>query len=165
MAIDHKIKTEVRAKFIQGQSLQTAADLAGASYQSARNWKRKAKTAGDDWELARAARRLSSGGLEEMTGQILEELSTQFMATLNDVKAKGDIPPAQKAEILARLSDSYVKTINAAAKGNPKLSELSIAMDILRELAAFIATHHPKLRDSFIEVIESFGPEIAKKYG
>lgn len=165
MAIDQKIKSDVRTKYVQGQPLATAAELAGASYQSARNWKRSAKEAGDDWDLARSARRLSGGSMEELTGQILEEMSIQFMATLNDVKEKKDIQPAQKAEILARLSDSYVKTINAAARGNPRLSELSIAMDILRDMSTFISANHPKLRDQFIEVIEGFGPEVAKKYG
>jgi len=86
MAIDQKIKTDVRTKYVQGQSLATAAELVGASYQTARNWKRKAKESGDDWDVARAARRLSGGGMEELTGQVLEEMSTQFLATLNDVK-------------------------------------------------------------------------------
>jgi transposase len=165
MAIDQKVKAGVRTKYVQGQPLATAAQLAGASYQTARNWKRNAKEAGDDWDVARAARRMSGGSMEELTGQILEEMSVQFMATLNDIKSKTDIQPAQKAEILARLSDSYVKTINAAARGNPRLSELSIAMDILRDLSTFISSSFPAMRDQFIEVIESFGPEIAKKYG
>ncbi|MCW5300898.1 DUF1804 family protein [Herbaspirillum lusitanum] len=165
MAIDPKIKNEVRAKYVQGQPLATAADLAGASYQTARNWKRIAKQSGDDWDVARAARRLSGGGMEELTGQILEEMSTLFMATLNDIKEKTDIPPGQKAEILARLSDSYVKTINAAARGNPRLSELSIAMDLLRDMSTYVNAHFPKLRDQFLEIVEGFGPEIAKKYG
>lgn|GEM_PF-6826571 len=103
--------------------------------------------------------------MEELTGQILEEMSVLFMATLNDIKEKTDIPPGQKAEILARLSDSYVKTINAAARGNPRLSELSIAMDLVRDMSTYVNAHFPKLRDQFLEIVEGFGPEIAKKYG
>ena len=165
MANRQQAKSDVRAKYIQGMPLSSASELSGVAYPTARNWKRKAKTDGDDWDIARAARRMSNTGIEEMTGQILEEMSAQFMATLTALKANPDMPPAQKAEILSRLSDSYVKTINAAGKGNPRLSTLSIAMDILRDLTAFIATNNPAMREPFIEILEAFGPEIAKKYG
>ncbi|WP_211452591.1 DUF1804 family protein [Collimonas antrihumi] len=165
MAIDHKVRAEVRSKYVQGQTLATAAELGGASYQSARNWKRKAKADGDDWDIARAARRMSGGGMEELTGQVLEEMAVQFLATLEDVKVKKDMAPAQKAQILAQLSDSYVKTVNAAARGNPRLSELSIAMDLLRDLSHYIGGKFPQLREPFLEVIEGYGPEIARKYG
>lgn len=165
MAAKPEMRAKVRANFVQGMSLPNSADDAGVSYQTARNWKRADKSKGDCWDTARAARRMSGGGMAEMTGQILEEMAVQFMATLTALKEKKDMEPAKTAEILSRLSDSYVKTINAAAKGNPSLSALSIAMDILRELSLYIGTNFPQLRDAFVEIIEGFGPELAKKYG
>lgn len=165
MAVDPKLRQTVRANYIQGMHLTIASEAAGVSYQTARNWKRIAKESGDDWDIARQARVISGGGMAEMTGAILEELAVQFAATLAVVKETIDMPPLQKAEILTKLSDSYVKTISAASRGNPKLSELAIGMDILRDLAAHISDKYPSLKGDFLTVIESFGPEIAKKYG
>jgi transposase len=165
MATSNPSIPKVRAHFVQGMSLPAAAKLCGVSYQTARNWKRKAKEDGDCWDNARAARRMSGSGMKEMTEQILEEMSVQFMSTLNALKNKDDMEPAVKADILARLSDSYIKTMNAASKGNPGLSALSIAMDMLRDLSLYIGTNFPQLREPFIEVIDGFGPELAKKYG
>lgn len=165
MASDPKIRQTVRANYVQGMPLTVASESAGVSYQTARNWKRIAKESGDDWDIARQARVISGGGMAEMTGAILEELAVQFAATLTAVKEQLDMPPLQKAEILTKLSDSYVKTISAASRGNPKLSELAIGMDILRDLAAHISDKYPSLKTDFLTVIESFGPEVAKKYG
>lgn len=165
MAADPKVKTEVRASYVHGMSLPMAASASDVSYQTVRNWKRKDKAAGDDWDKARAARRMSGSGIKDMTDQILEEMAVQFMATLTALKEKKDIDPAQKAEILSRLSDSYVKTMNAAAKGNPSLDKLSVAMELIQHLSEFVALQFPQLRSQIVDVIEAFGPEIVKKYG
>lgn len=55
MAHDPKVRNQLRAKYLQGMPLTTAADVCKVSYQTARNWKRAAKEAGDDWDISRAA--------------------------------------------------------------------------------------------------------------
>lgn len=165
MAHDPKVRAEVRARYVQGMPLTTAAAFVRVSHATARNWKRAAKDAGDDWDIARAARRVSSSGIEELTSQVLEEMAAQFLATLEAIKAHKDMPPVQKAEVLAQLSDSYVKTVNAAARGNPKLSKLSVAMEFVKDLSAYIASNFPALHEPFINVLEAWAPELARKYG
>ncbi|PZR54611.1 MAG: DNA-binding protein, partial [Stutzerimonas stutzeri] len=50
-------------------------------------------------------------------------------------------------------------------RGNPKLDRLAVAMDVLRELAAFIAEKHPKMRAQFLDAAEAFGPVLAARFG
>jgi len=165
MAHDQKTRNQVRAKYIQGLPLATAAETCQVAYQTARNWKRAAKENGDDWDHARAARRLSKGSIEELTNQVLEELTTQFMATFEAMKADPTMDAVKKSDILARLSDSYVKTVNAAGRANPALNELSRTMDVLKDLSEFIADRFSKHRAAFLEILEAYGQEVARKHG
>jgi hypothetical protein len=165
MAHDASTRSKVRAKFVQGIPLETAAEACDVPYNTARNWKRAAKDQGDDWDVARRAKELSRGGVAEMTGQIMEDLVEQFAATMQLMRETEGMQPMDKANILLKLSDAYVKTMAAAARGNPKLDRLSVAMDVLRELAEFIADQFPDLRDKFLDVAESFGPEVVAKFG
>lgn len=165
MAHDPKIRQQVRAKFIQGMPLTTAAQVCGVSHATARNWKSKAAEEGDDWDIGRNARRISQGGVEELTGQILQDLAEQFTATIGAMKTATDMPPQTKAEMLAQLSDSYVKTIRAAAGANPKLNRLSVAMEVIKELGAFVNERYPKQRQAFIDIVEAFGPSIVQHFG
>lgn len=72
--------------------------------------------------------------------------------------------PPHKADIIARLSDSLIKVINAAGRSNPKLATLSVAMDVLKELSQFIQIHYPKQHAGYIDILERFGQEVAKKH-
>jgi hypothetical protein len=164
MAHDRKTRDQVRAKYVQGMPLKTAADLARVAYQTARNWKTAAKRDGDDWDIARAAQRMSRSSVDSMTGQVVEEMTVQFLATLEAVKTDTKLAPAAKADILARLSDAFIKVINGAGRSNPKLGAFSICMELLRDLSQFIQTKHPKAHLMFIDILEAFGQEVAKKY-
>lgn len=164
MAYDQSIRNKVRAKYVQGQPLAAAAELHGVPYNTTRNWKRQAADAGDDWDVARNAKRITQGSVADMTGQILFDLAEQFEATIKAMREAKDLKPQAKAEILLKLADGYVKTMAAAGRGNPKLNRLAVAMDVLKELAGFIADEHPKLRTAFLEVAENFGPRLAAKF-
>jgi transposase len=164
MAHDQKTRNAVRANYIKGLPLNTAAQAEGVPYATARAWKTKAAEGGDDWDVVRNARRLTQGGVDELTGQILQDLAEQFVATIEAMKTATDIPPQSKAEMLAQLSDSYVKTIRAAGSANPKLNRLSVAMDVIKELNGFIGTNYPKLREQFVDIIDAFGPELVRNF-
>lgn len=164
MAHDPKVRNQLRAKYLQVMPLTTAADVCKVSYQTARNWKRAAKEAGDDWDISRAAQRMSRTNIDNMTSQVVEEMSMQFLATLEELKNNQKLQPVQKADILARLSDSFIKTVNAAGRSNPKLATLSICMDVLRDFASFVQAKYPKEHARFIAYLEEFGQEVAKKY-
>lgn len=164
MAYDESVKRKVRAKYLQGLTLAAAAETQGVPFPTVRNWKRKASDEGDDWDVARNAKRMTRGGIEDLTGNILSDLAEQFEATLKAMREAKDLKPQAKAEMLLKLSDGFVKTMAAAGRGNPKLNRLSVAMEVLKELVDFITKHHPKLRVQFVDVAESFGPVLVQRF-
>lgn len=164
MAYDQSTRHKVRAKFVQGLPLAGAATACKVPYNTARNWKRQAAEDGDDWDVARNAKRMTQGSVQDLTGQILFDLAEQFEATIKAMRDARDLNPQAKADMLLKLSDGYVKTMAAAGRGNPKLNRLAVAMDVLKELASFIADKHPKLRMQFLDVAEGFGPVLAARF-
>jgi len=164
VAYDQSTRNKVRAKYVQGLPLASAAAACKVPYNTVRNWKRQSAEDGDDWDVARNAKRMTQGSVQDLTGQILFDLAEQFEATIKAMREATDLQPAAKADMLLKLSDGYVKTMAAAGRGNPKLNRLSVAMDVLKELAAFIAEKHPKLRMQFLDVAESFGPVLAARF-
>lgn len=163
MAYDQSTRNKVRAKYVQGLPLASAAEVCKVPYNTVRNWKRQAADDGDDWDVARNAKRLTQGSVQDLTGQILLDLAEQFEATIKAMREAKDLQPQAKADMLLKLSDGYVKTMAAAARGNPKLDRLSTGMEVLRELDAFVGDKYPKLRAQFLDVVEAFGPVLAIK--
>lgn len=165
MAHPHETVHAVRASYIQIGSLKQAATFNNVNYATARNWKRDAKLNGDDWDHARRANRLSANSVEDMTAALLEDFVILFQATMDAVKADEKLTPLEKTDAIAKLSDSYIKTVKAAGNSSPTLNKLSIAMDVIKDLGDFIRETEPKLLESFLEVIAGFGEEIVIKYG
>lgn len=164
MAYDAQTRHKVRAKFVQGLPLASAAEVCKVPYNTARNWKRLAAEQGDDWDVARNAKRMTQGSVADFTGQILIDLAEQFEATIKAMREAKDLQPQAKADMLLKLSDGYVKTMAAAGRGNPKLNRLSVAMDVLKELASFVADKYPKQRTQFLDMAEAFGPVLAQRF-
>ncbi|MGB1238761.1 MAG: DUF1804 family protein [Pseudomonadales bacterium] len=165
MAYSEETKRNVRAAYIyNSHSLKAAAAANEVPYETARSWKRKAEGSGDDWDNARAAARISQGGIKALTTEIIEEFALLFQATIEQVK-NADVKPLEKAEAISRLSDAYSKTVKAAGASNPELSRLSVAMDVLRLLAEFIKSEHPKHLDAFLDILEPFGEVVSREFG
>jgi len=165
MAYSDGTKQAVRTDFIRGLTLKGAADKNDIPYETARGWKRTAKAGGDDWDIARAATRISAGGIKTLTAEILEDFVHLFEATIIEIKDASDMSPMKKAEAISRLSDAYQKTVKAAGASNPELSRLAIAMDVLQKQAEFIRRRFPHMASDFLEVLEPFGKELSRVYG
>lgn len=165
MAYSPETKHAIRADFIKGLSLAAAADKHGVPYATARGWKYQAEQKGDDWDTARAALRISSGGVETLTQAVIEDFVHLFQSTLDELKDAKDIPALKKAEVLSRLSDAYQKTVSAAGKSDPRLSRLSIAMDVLQKQMAFVRDRYAQHLGVFMEVLEPFGEVLAREFG
>ena len=139
MAHDRDLRRKVRASYVQGMALTTAAEVNGVSYQTVRNWKRQDGAAGHDWDVARDARLMSKSGIEEMTNLVLEQLAEQFLATINALKADEHMKPDARARVLTQLLDGYNKAISAASKAMPNANRLAVAMDVIRFLTGIVA--------------------------
>jgi len=155
-------RQQVRSEFVKGLPLKAACALHDVAYQTGRGWKRRAKNDGDDWDTARAAVRLSTGGVTQLTAAIIEDFVLLFQATIDAVKDDDKLTPLQKADTLAKLSDAYTKTVKAAGNSNPPLNRLSVIMDILQKQLQFIRANFPQHVDAFIEILEPLGEELSR---
>lgn len=166
MAHGRETRAAARSAYVhEALTLDAIARRHGVAIGTLSRWKRIAADEGDDWDRARAAARLSGEGSEAVTRAVLEDFVLLFQSTLTDVKTSADIKPLAKAEVISRLSDAYNKTMSAVAKSNPRLNKLSIAMQVMQSLAAFIRAHYPKHTAAFAEILEPFGEDLAKAYG
>ena len=164
MAHSNDTKSAVRASFIRERlPLKSAACKHNVSYGTARDWKKKAHTEGDCWDKARTASRLAKGGLGDITNQVIEDFVLLFQTTIDDLK-KLDGDALKKAQAIALLSDSYVKTMKAAGGGNKKIAELAVAIRVMTELSAFIKDHHPGQLEIFAAIIEPFGKHLSQTF-
>lgn len=165
MAYDRNTRNQVRAKFVQGMSLQAAALACGVPYNTARNWKRADAEEGHDWDMARNARRMTKSGVEEMANQVLSELADQFVATLKVLKEDKKLSAESRSKILVALMDGYNKAVSASTRAMPNANRLAVAMDVVKFFSGYIAKHHPKLRTQFVEVAESAGDALVREFG
>ena len=167
MAHDPGKRTALRDGYIRGLSLADAAIAAGVPYATARNWKRQSAASGDDWDIARNARRMSGIGIEAMANEVLGSLAEQYLITINMLKAAPpeEVNAQQRAEILVRLMDGYNKAISASARAMPNANRLAAAMDVVRFLTALVAERAPKLREPFIALVETSGDDLVREFG
>ncbi len=165
MAYSQDIREAVRQAYVQDRlPLEAAAERVGVSYSAAQGWKRQAKADGQCWDKARAASRMSSGGLGELTTQLLEDFALLFQSTVEQIR-DADADPLKKAEAISRLSDAYTKTMRAATKGAPEIGRLAMALEVLDLLARFVRAEHPEHAEALISVLEPFGRTLATTYG
>lgn len=165
MAYDTATRNRVRAKYVQGMALTSAAAAVGVPYATVRNWKRQDADAGHDWDVSRNARRMTKSGVAEMANQVLEGLAEQFVTTIEALKKDSKLAAEPRARILVQLMDGYNKAISASTRAMPNANRLAVAMDVVRFLSTHIADKHPKLRAQFLEVVEGAGDELAREFG
>lgn len=165
MAYAAEIRDKVRGSYVYDRlPLQAAGEKHGIPFNTVREWKRKAKANGEDWDRARNASRMAAGGLGDITMLVMEDFVLLFQSTIDDLKKDKDINPAKKAEVLSRLSDAYSKTVKAAGLTDNKMAELSIAMKVLKEMGTFIHEHFPQYADNFVEILEPFGARVSEVF-
>jgi len=164
VAHSKEIKDKVRSNYIKGFGLKAAAALSDVPYGTAREWKRAASAAGDDWDRARTALRLSKGSASELTSEIVEDFILTFKACIGEIKEDESISAIVKAQTLSQLSDAYQKAVKAMSDSNPRLSKLSVVMDVLKRQGEFVREHYPDLFEAYATMLDDFGKELANVY-
>lgn len=165
MAHDKSTRKKLRAKYVQGLSLTAAATACKVPYNTARTWKRQDAEAGSDWDIERNASRMTMSGVEAMANEVLGELATEFLATIDALRADKAMKAADRAELLVGLMDGYNKAINSASRALPNANRLAVAMDVMKFLNAFVAEKFPKQRAWFIELTEASGEAFVREFG
>ena len=166
MAHDDKTRREARKLFVfQRQSLPPIAITLTVSEATLRRWKADAKARGDDWDVGRAANTIAGEGMEMLVATVIEDFVVLYQATIEAVKGDPNIAPADRVKMMASLADAFHKTIAASGRVSPKISELGVAMDVLKRLADFTRQHHPDRAGLLLEVLEPFGTHLSEVYG
>jgi len=164
VAYSQEVVSAVRGSYIyESLTLSASASKHDVYEKTAALWKRKAKVNGDDWDKARSAARLASGGLGEITSRLLEDFALLFKSTIDDIST-GDHDGLEKAEAISRLSDAYAKTMKAAATGSPKIAKLSIALEVIQELSNIIKTDFPEILIDFLPILDKLETRINKLF-
>lgn len=163
MAHSQETKDTVRKLYIEGMPLNGAAITCGVSYDTARDWKQKAKDAGDNWDTSRAAFQISTQGVDSLNQQLVEHFARQALTTMRELE-EAKINPAQKTELMAQLADAYAKFSKAFSRVNPRLSALSVGLDTLKIIAEYLSKHDKPALRSFQEHIEPIGAIIQERY-
>jgi len=165
MAHSKETRNAVRSSFVYDRlPLEAAADKHDVSYNTVRTWKKRDKKNGDDWDKARAARRMADGGLGDITAIVIEDFTLLFKSVVKDITS-GEYDGLKKAAALSQLSDAYVKTMKAAAGGDPKIAKLSTALETLQLLATYIKEEHPDALERFSLILEPFGAKVNEAFG
>lgn len=164
MAHSQDVRDKVRRLYIEGMPLNGAALSGGVSYDTARDWKTKAKAKGDDWDSARAAYRISEAGIDDLNQQLVEDFARQVITTTRELEA-ATIPAADKAQLLAQLADAYAKFSKAFSRVNPVFSGLSVALDTLKTIADYLRANDPAALRALQPHLEDVGAILGKRYG
>ncbi|HGO8425369.1 TPA: DUF1804 family protein, partial [Neisseria meningitidis] len=73
------------------------------------------KEKGDDWDKMRAAYTLAGGGIEDLSRAMLAGFMVQYNSTMTMLQDSSteDLPPSDRAKLLASLTDAFTKTVSA----------------------------------------------------
>lgn len=164
MAHAQDTRDKVRQLYIEGVPLSGAAVTCGVSYDTARDWKTRAKAKGDDWDSARTAYRISDQGIDDLNQQLVEDFARQVITTTRELEA-ATIPATDKAQLLAQLADAYAKFSKAFARVNPAFSGLSVALDTLKTMADHLRVKDPAALKALQPHFEEVGGILGKRYG
>lgn len=80
------------------------------------------------------------------------------------LKDDRDLSASERVKLMATLSDAFNKTVAAASRSAPKLSELGVAYDVLKRLAEFVSRKNPEQADVILEILGPFGDYLAEVY-
>lgn len=172
MAHGKEVRDAVRRDYIaQGMAPEVLGPMHGVGVATVIRWRREARDAGDNWDRLRTARRLGSGGPEELAmGQILEFLELNQFA-LTEIRKMRESPDGAALPIddytkrLVGLQDGFNKMMAASRRILPQTDRLMVAAGVVEEFAAFLSDKHPALMARFLDVLPEFQQIVEKKYG
>ncbi len=127
-------------------------------------WKKQAKAEGDDWGLARSASLIAGEGIDAVVASVVEDFMMQAQALMNNIKTE-DLTVEQRVKHLVSLADAMTKMTSAAGKLAPKISELGVAQDVIREMLDFVRKEYPHHATAILEILEPFGERLTGIYG
>jgi hypothetical protein len=157
-------KRKARADYVYRRMAgSTIAISLGISEATFSRWKKAAKVAGDDWDMAKSASVIAGEGIETVVSTVVEDFMIMAQSLLEEIKS-GELAIDQKVKHLVALADAMTKMTASAGKLAPRISELGVAQDVMRHLLEFVRTNFPQHAAAILEIIEPFGERLAGIY-
>lgn len=157
---DAKRKAIRRAYVVDNKTVALIADEYGIPSRTIFNWKKAALAEGDDWDKERAIVAMGGGGEEQLVTVLVPMLMRFAKSIMDGVEAQPDMPVLQRAELLAKLSDSLTKTTSALRRLNPGIDKLAMGVEFIGLLTKFVTTRFPQHAAAMEEILEPFGREL-----
>lgn len=165
MAHSQETRNNVRKAYvIDGVPLTVAASIHDVNYDTAREWKRKAKVDGDDWDKAKTAFLISSQSNDKVIEQLVSNMVRQALLISTQLESS-EIPATDKVDLLASISDAMAKFSKSMSRIDPKLGALSVALDALKTIAEYLAKHDRVALAQFQEHLDGIGAILQNRYG
>jgi hypothetical protein len=118
----------------------------------------------DGHEFAPSGKYLSTNG-NPAPPEPEAPIAASKVDTIEAVREDVETPAMARAEMLARMADSYSKMTAATAKASPELARFAVATDLLKDLARFVHERFPRHATVVAEILEPFAADIAQRYG
>ncbi|OOF86720.1 DNA-binding protein [Rodentibacter ratti] len=165
MAHDEKTKAEVRRYYVfDCLTLETAAEKAKVSYNTARRWKREAEARGDNWDKVRDANTMASGKVEDVARGMLTTFVLYFENTMEELRQAENLPVSEKAKLIQGLGDSYAKMVASSKRLLPEVSELATAWKVIDMAANLVKTKKPELLPVFLTLFDDLKEQVKKEF-
>lgn len=159
MAHDPQKKAEFRAAYLSGLTLLGAAERVGVPQETGRKWKQSAARLGDDWDKIRSAQLLAGGNFEDVSRRLLNATVLQAESTLDSIRAAPEMKPEVQTQLLASLSDSLTKLVNASRKFLPEVDLMATKIETLNAFADFAKSNFPEAYKVLAEPLAAFARE------
>jgi len=159
-------RTKAQALYVQkAMPLPAIAKKLGVSERTLARWKQQDAANGEDWDKARVAPMLLKENVEVASMEFLQAFLQYHQDAFEDIKTDKELSIQDKAALITSLADAYTKTVKACSLTAPTLSQLAIALDVLRKLIDFVNEKHPDAAPHLLVVLDPFGAELKKHYG
>ncbi|MBF0424810.1 MAG: DUF1804 family protein [Magnetococcales bacterium] len=161
---------KVRALYVfQGESMESIARQLGLGPNTVRRWHKKAKAAGDDWEIAREGAVMAAGGTDNLSRAMLGMLS-RYIVLFEKALIQAEASEESKTVIelsdrLGKLSDAFLKTINTVKKDAPEIDRVALVQTFMLTLNAYLLREHPELAKAFQAVFGGFTKDLVRVFG
>lgn len=164
MASEKENRRKARSDYVYRRMTGATVSLAlGISQATFGRWKKAAKEAGDDWDIARSASIIAGEGIEAVVSTVVEDFMIMAQSLLEEIK-EGQLTLSQKVGHLVALADAMTKMTASAGKLAPRISELGVAQDVMRHLLDFVRQNFPHHAAAILEIIEPFGDRLSSIY-
>ena len=159
------IRDEVRALYVHGHlTITQICEKLNLPARTLHRYRAKARMEGDDWENARLSALIAGQGYQAAVSQVLEGLLQQSQSVMQAITADEEIDSEKKMTMLAQLAYSMNMARKAAEGLNPKISKLTIALEVLNLLTRYIRDEHPEHTAAFLDILQPFGTELRRRY-